>query len=126
MKKIKVTKIKSDINRPGIQKKTLEALGLRKINSTNVFEANPAVLGMIAKVRHLVNVEELEQDVQKKKVVKKVAPKVVVAKEKEASSEKKPAAKKTVKASPKAAPKKAAPKKAAAKKVDKPKKEATE
>jgi large subunit ribosomal protein L30 len=124
MKKIKVTKIKSDINRPGIQKKTLKALGLRKINSINVFEANPAVLGMIAKVRHLVTVEEVDQDVQKKNVVKKVAPKAVVVKEKEASSEKKPAAKKTVKASPKAT--KAAPKKAAIKKVDKPKTEATE
>lgn len=58
MGKIKVTKIKSVINRPERQKRTMEALGLRKMNQTNEFEETPAVLGMINKVSHLVKVEK--------------------------------------------------------------------
>jgi large subunit ribosomal protein L30 len=59
MGKIRVTKIKSSINRPKDQKATLEALGLRKMNQSNEFEANDAVHGMINKVKHLVKVEEI-------------------------------------------------------------------
>ncbi len=59
MAKVKVTKIKSAINRPKRQKATLEALGLRKMNSSNELEASPQVLGMINKVKHLLKVENL-------------------------------------------------------------------
>ena len=58
MKKIKVTQIKSAINRPGKQKLTLQALGLGKINRTVEHEANPQILGMIKKIEHLVNIEK--------------------------------------------------------------------
>jgi large subunit ribosomal protein L30 len=59
MKKIKVTQIRSAIGRPERQKRTLEALGLRRIRHTVEHEATPQVLGMVAKVKHLVTVEEL-------------------------------------------------------------------
>jgi large subunit ribosomal protein L30 len=58
MGKIKVTKVRSTIKRPVDQKRTMEALGLRKINQTNEIEDSPAVRGMIKKVSHLVKVEE--------------------------------------------------------------------
>ena len=58
MAKVKITQIKSVIGRPKRQKNTVEALGLKKLNQTVVHEANPQILGMIAKVSHLVKVEE--------------------------------------------------------------------
>lgn len=58
MAKIKVTKRKSTINRPSRQKRTLEALGLRKIGQTVEHDATPNILGMVNKVKHLVSVEE--------------------------------------------------------------------
>ena len=58
MAKIKVTKRKSAINRPLSQKRTLEALGLRKIGQTVEHDATPNILGMVNKVKHLVSVEE--------------------------------------------------------------------
>lgn len=59
MKKLKITQVKSVIDRTERQKKTMEALGLRKLNATVEKEATPQVLGMITKVTHLVKVEEL-------------------------------------------------------------------
>ncbi len=59
MSKIKITQIKSGINRSLKQKRTLEALGLRKMNATVEVEATPQILGMVVKVSHLVSVEEL-------------------------------------------------------------------
>lgn len=59
MSKIKVTQVKSSIDRSERQKRTLIALGLRKINATVEVEATPQVLGMVAKVQHLVKVEEV-------------------------------------------------------------------
>ena len=59
MKKIKVTQVKSVIDRPERQKKTMEALGLRKLHNTVEVEATPQILGMIRKVNHLVKVEEI-------------------------------------------------------------------
>jgi large subunit ribosomal protein L30 len=59
MKKIKITQIKSVIDRPERQKKTMAALGLRKMNGTVEKEATPQVLGMLEKVNHLVKVEDL-------------------------------------------------------------------
>lgn len=58
MAKIKVTKVKSEINRPQRQKRILESLGLSKIGQVKEHEATPSVLGMVAKVSHLVSVEE--------------------------------------------------------------------
>ena len=59
MKKVKVTLIKSGIDRPERQKLTLKALGLNKLNATKEIEATPQILGMIRKVEHLVVVEQL-------------------------------------------------------------------
>ena len=59
MKKIKVTQIKSGIDRSERQKLTLQALGLNKLNATKEVEATPQILGMVKKVSHLVKVEEL-------------------------------------------------------------------
>jgi large subunit ribosomal protein L30 len=58
MKKIKVTLVKSAIDRSERQKLTLQALGLRKLNASKEIEATPQVLGMVRKVNHLVKVEE--------------------------------------------------------------------
>jgi large subunit ribosomal protein L30 len=59
MAKIKVTQVKSQIGRLQNQKRTLEALGLRKINQEVEHEATPQILGMVKKVQHLVSVEEI-------------------------------------------------------------------
>ncbi len=59
MAKIKVTQTKSYIKRPDNQKRTLAALGLRKIGQVVEHEATPAVLGMVNTVKHLVSVEEI-------------------------------------------------------------------
>ncbi|CCG39758.1 MULTISPECIES: 50S ribosomal protein L30 [Magnetospirillum] len=57
-KTVKVTQIHSPIGRPADQRATLVGLGLNKMNRTNELEDTPSVRGMIAKVRHLVRVEE--------------------------------------------------------------------
>ena len=59
MKKIKITLVKSQIDRPERQKLTLKALGLNKLHSSREVEATPQVLGMVRKVDHLLKVEEL-------------------------------------------------------------------
>ncbi|MGO1729515.1 MAG: 50S ribosomal protein L30 [Flavobacteriaceae bacterium] len=59
MTKIKVTKVRSAINRPNNQKLTLEALGLRKIGQSNTLDLSESVQGMVNKVNHLVTVEEI-------------------------------------------------------------------
>ena len=56
MAQIKIKQIKSRINCPAVQKRTLDALGLKKMNHTVVKEDTPSVIGMINKVRHLVKV----------------------------------------------------------------------
>lgn len=56
MAKILIKQVKSRINRPARQKKTLDALGLRKLNQVVEKEATPQVLGMVNTVRHLVEV----------------------------------------------------------------------
>ena len=60
MKKIRITQIRSQIKRPKNQKRTLEALGLKRMNHTVEHEASPAILGMVNKVHHLVSVEEIK------------------------------------------------------------------
>ncbi|MEO7923902.1 MAG: 50S ribosomal protein L30 [Chitinophagaceae bacterium] len=59
MKKLKITLVKSPIDRSERQKLTVQALGLNKTNSTKEVEATPQILGMIRKVTHLLKVEEL-------------------------------------------------------------------
>jgi large subunit ribosomal protein L30 len=59
MAKIKITQVKSGIDRSERQKRTLVALGLRKMLATVEVEATPQILGMVEKVHHLVKVEEL-------------------------------------------------------------------
>ncbi len=59
MKKIKITQVKSAIDRPERQKLTLKALGLNRMNASKEVEATPQILGMITKVTHLIEVKEL-------------------------------------------------------------------
>ena len=58
MAKIKVIKVKSAINRTLRQKRTLEALGLRKIGQIVEHDDTPNILGMVKKVNHLVSIVE--------------------------------------------------------------------
>lgn len=57
---IKVTLIKSTIGCTVPQKATVEALGLKKIGKSKIHKNNPAIQGMIFKVKHLVSVEEVK------------------------------------------------------------------
>ena len=59
MTKIKVTQVKSVIDRSERQKRTMAALGLKKMNASVEVEATPQILGMVKKVNHLIKVEEL-------------------------------------------------------------------
>ena len=59
MGKIKVTQVKSAIKHTARQKRTMQALGLRKLHQTIEVEATPQILGMVAKVSHLVEVEDV-------------------------------------------------------------------
>lgn len=60
MAKLKITQIKSRVGASAMQKKNLDALGLRKINKTVEHEDSAIILGMIARVKHLVTVEEVK------------------------------------------------------------------
>ena len=60
MAKIRVTQTKSKIGRLKSQKRTLEALGLRKMNQVVEHEATPAIIGMVNTVKHLVSFEEIK------------------------------------------------------------------
>lgn len=59
MQSIKITQVKSTIDRSQRQKDTVKALGLRKLNSTVVKAATPDILGMVEKVKHLIRVENI-------------------------------------------------------------------
>lgn len=61
MAKIKVSLVRSTIGAIPKHKKTIEALGLRKINSSNIHEDNAAIRGMIRQVSHLVKVEDVNE-----------------------------------------------------------------
>ncbi|MBR4432217.1 MAG: 50S ribosomal protein L30 [Paludibacteraceae bacterium] len=56
MAKIKIQQVRSIIKCPKVQKETMWALGLRKMNAVVEHEATPAILGMVEKVKHLVKV----------------------------------------------------------------------
>ncbi|MEH6511814.1 50S ribosomal protein L30 [Maribacter arcticus] len=58
MAKIKVKQLKSGIKKPQNQKRTLEALGLKRIGQVVEHDDTPNILGMINKVKHLVSTEE--------------------------------------------------------------------
>ena len=58
MAKLLVKQVRSKINCPLTQKRGLEALGFRKMGQVVEHDSNPAILGMINKVKHLVSVEE--------------------------------------------------------------------
>ena len=59
MAKIRITQTRSRIGSTVRQKRTLDALGLRKMHKTIEVENNPQILGMVNKVKHLVKIEEL-------------------------------------------------------------------
>jgi large subunit ribosomal protein L30 len=59
MKKIRITQIRSGIGKNIRQKRTLEALGIKRMHYSVELEATPQVLGMCKKVEHLVKVEEI-------------------------------------------------------------------
>ena len=58
MATIKIKQVKSRINCPAVQKRTLDALGLRKMNHVVEHENTPATMGMVNAVRHLVKIEK--------------------------------------------------------------------
>lgn len=58
--KIKITQVRSVINRPKGQKRTVEALGLRRMRHSVIHNATPQILGMINKIKHLVQTEEVK------------------------------------------------------------------
>lgn len=60
MAKLKITQIKSRIGSSALQKKNLDALGLRKINQTVEHDDSSIILGMVEKVKHLVRIEEVK------------------------------------------------------------------
>ena len=59
MAKIQITQIKSRINAPKVQKATLDALGIRKMNHSVIKEDTPDIMGMVKRVHHLVKVTKL-------------------------------------------------------------------
>lgn len=58
MAKIQIKQVRSKIGRPERQKRTLAALGLKKMNQTVEHEATPQIMGMVNRVKHLVEVKE--------------------------------------------------------------------
>ena len=59
VKEIKVTQIRSTIGFSKDQKRTIEALGLRRINHSKIHKATPQIIGMVNKVKHLLKVEDV-------------------------------------------------------------------
>jgi large subunit ribosomal protein L30 len=59
MAKVKITQVRSIIDRPKVQKLTIKALGLGKINRSVEVEYTPQIMGMVNRVNHLVTVTEL-------------------------------------------------------------------
>lgn len=57
--KLRIKQVRSTIGRPARQKRTMEALGLHRINHTREVVATPQILGMIEAVKHLITVEEI-------------------------------------------------------------------
>lgn len=60
MKKVRITQVKSGIGHPVRQKRTLEALGFKRMHQTLEVELSPSVAGMVDSVKHLLKIEEIE------------------------------------------------------------------
>jgi len=71
MTQLKVTQVRSAIGRPQDQKDTVRRLGIHRLHETVIKEDRPEIRGMIAKVRHLVTVEEIAEDHPKRRSTKK-------------------------------------------------------
>lgn len=59
MKKLRIKQVKSGIDRPARQKRTLIALGITKMHRERIVEASPQVVGMISSIKHLLSIEEV-------------------------------------------------------------------
>jgi large subunit ribosomal protein L30 len=59
MAKIRITQVKSRNGKPERQKRTLDALGIHKLNHSVEHEATPQIMGMVEKVRHLIKIENI-------------------------------------------------------------------
>jgi large subunit ribosomal protein L30 len=59
MAKVRITQVRSTIDRPEVQKRTIKALGLGKMNRSVEVERNSAMNGMIQRVSHLIKIEEI-------------------------------------------------------------------
>jgi large subunit ribosomal protein L30 len=59
MKKLRIKQVKSTIDRPERQKRTIKALGIGKMNQTVEVNATPQIIGMVNKVKHLLQIEEI-------------------------------------------------------------------
>jgi len=66
MPKIRVTLVRSPIGAPAPQRRTVEGLGLRRLNQSVEHTANLQILGMIRKVTHLVRIEEISEEANSK------------------------------------------------------------
>jgi len=60
--RIKVTLIRSQIGKPEKHRKTIAALGFRKLHQTKIYKRNPPLMGMINQVNHLLKVEEMTDE----------------------------------------------------------------
>jgi len=60
-KKLKIRQIRSAINRSGVQKRTVRALGIRRLHQEVVHNDTPQIRGMVNRVIHLVTVEEIDE-----------------------------------------------------------------
>ncbi|MBQ7550012.1 MAG: 50S ribosomal protein L30 [Bacteroidales bacterium] len=59
MKRVRITQVRSAIDRPLRQKRSLQALGLKKMHQTVEHNGTPQILGIVEKIKHLVTVEEI-------------------------------------------------------------------
>ena len=59
---LKITLVRSTIGRPWDQERTVRALGIRRMHQTVLRPDNPSIRGMVTKVRHLVEVEEVSSE----------------------------------------------------------------
>lgn len=58
MGKLKITLVKSTIHRPEVQKRTIKALGIKRVHHTVEVDETPQILGMVHKVKHLLKIEK--------------------------------------------------------------------
>ena len=63
-RRIRITQVRSALGRQSIQQRTLDALGIRRHQQSVVHDDTPAIRGMVAKLSHLLEVTEVEEDDQ--------------------------------------------------------------